>query len=99
MRCAICARPARWAKSSAATFAADGSPIATSLHDRLIALPNGMQLRGLVGVAGGEDKHDAINAVLQSSLLSGLITDEPTARRLVAATAMTRGTGRDETHA
>jgi DNA-binding transcriptional regulator LsrR (DeoR family) len=65
-------------------FAADGTPIATPLHDRLIALP-ASALRGVVAVAAGEEKIDAINAVLQSQLLTGLITDEPTARRLAAA--------------
>lgn len=64
---------------------ADGRLVPTSLHDRLIALDH-TALRGLVGVAGGEDKIDAIKAVLRSTLLSGLITDEPTARRLAAAT-------------
>lgn len=62
-------------------FAADGSLIETSLHDRVIALP-AASLRGVVAVASGEEKIDAINAVLRSTLLSGLITDEPTARRL-----------------
>jgi DNA-binding transcriptional regulator LsrR (DeoR family) len=66
-------------------FDADGKLVVTTLHDRLIALGT-PELRGLVGVAGGEDKIDAITAVLQSTLLSGLITDEPTARRLAAAT-------------
>ncbi len=65
-------------------FTAEGSLVATTLHDRLIALPIG-SLRGLVAVAGGEEKIDAINAVLRSTLLSGLITDEPTARRLAAS--------------
>jgi len=62
-------------------FGPDGSIVGTSLHDRLISLPLGA-LRGVVAVAGGADKIDAINAVLRSRLLSGLITDEPTARRL-----------------
>ncbi len=62
-------------------FAADGSLASTILHDRLIALPL-PSLRGVVAVAGGADKIDAINAVLRSHLLTGLITDEPTARRL-----------------
>ena len=62
-------------------FAADGSLVATALHDRLIGLTV-PELHGLVAVAGGPEKIDAINAVLRSHLLSGLITDEPTARRL-----------------
>ena len=64
-------------------FAADGRLIDTELHDRVIAVPPSA-MHGLVAVAGGEEKADAINAVLRSGLLHGLITDEPTARRLVA---------------
>lgn len=64
-------------------FAADGALIHTELHDRVIAVPPAA-MRGLVAVAGGEEKINAINAVLASRLLHGLITDEPTARRLVA---------------
>lgn len=64
-------------------FAADGTLVATSLHDRVIAVPPSA-MRGVVAVAGGDEKIDAITAVLRSRLLSGLITDEPSARRLVA---------------
>jgi DNA-binding transcriptional regulator LsrR (DeoR family) len=64
-------------------FAPDGRLVATPLHDRIIALPPAA-LRGLVAVAGGQEKIQAINAVLRSNLLHGLITDEPTARQLVA---------------
>jgi DNA-binding transcriptional regulator LsrR (DeoR family) len=65
-------------------FAADGTAVATGLHDRVIAAPPSA-IRGLIAVAGGASKIQAITAVLQSRLLSGLVTDEPTARRLVAA--------------
>jgi DNA-binding transcriptional regulator LsrR (DeoR family) len=65
-------------------FAADGSLVDTGLHDRVIAVPPSA-MRGLVAVAGGEAKVPAINAVLRSTLLHGLITDEPTARRLIAS--------------
>jgi erythritol transport system ATP-binding protein len=42
-------------------------------------------LRGcrIVAVAGGAVKVDAVRAVLASGLLSGLITDERTAREIV----------------
>jgi DNA-binding transcriptional regulator LsrR (DeoR family) len=63
-------------------FDAEGTPIATELHDRVIAT-HFSQLHGIVAVAGGEQKLAAIQAVLNSRLLAGLITDEPTARRLV----------------
>ena len=64
-------------------FAADGTLVETEFHDRVIAVPP-TAMRGLVAVAGGEAKAQAINAVLRSRLLHGLITDEPTARLLVA---------------
>lgn len=64
-------------------FDPEGRQVATSLHDRVIAVPPAA-MRGVVAVAGGEEKATAITAVLQSRLLHGLITDEPTARRLVA---------------
>jgi DNA-binding transcriptional regulator LsrR (DeoR family) len=67
-------------------FAADGTLIETELHDRVIAVPPSA-MRGLVAVAGGAEKADAITAVLLSGLLHGLITDEPTARLLVAGTS------------
>jgi DNA-binding transcriptional regulator LsrR (DeoR family) len=64
-------------------FGADGRLVNTELHDRVIAVaPSAMH--GLVAVAGGEAKVPAIDAVLRSRLLHGLITDEPTARLLVA---------------
>lgn len=58
------------------------------------------ELRGrtVIGVAGGADKVDAIRATLRSGILSGLITDEPTARAVLedkaprrAAAKRTRG--------
>ena len=64
-------------------FGADGRPIDTELHDRVIAVPP-TAMHGLVAVAGGAEKATAIIAVLRSGLLHGLITDEPTARLLVA---------------
>lgn len=67
-------------------FFADGGLIETDLHDRVIAAPPST-LQGLVAVAAGDDKAEAIKAVLRSRLLHGLITDEPTARRLVAEPA------------
>lgn len=70
-------------------FAADGAMVATDLHDRLIALPP-RRGGGVVAVAGGAEKIDAIRAVLASRVLAGLITDEPTARRLLDPSDMTR---------
>ncbi|MDA8250995.1 MAG: winged helix-turn-helix transcriptional regulator [Rhodospirillales bacterium] len=67
-------------------FAADGTLIATDLHDRVIAT-HPSALRGVVAVAGGAEKTSAIQAVLSSRILAGLITDELTARRLAAEPA------------
>jgi DNA-binding transcriptional regulator LsrR (DeoR family) len=63
---------------------AEGRPIATPLHERLIALPF-LDLAGreVYGVAGGSAKVAAIAAVLRARILTGLITDELTARRLL----------------
>ena len=64
-----------------------GRPVRSVLHDRSIAEPlsDQMPARDVVAVAGGAGKAPAIHAVLQSRLLTGLITDELTARQLVAA--------------
>lgn len=66
-------------------FDANGKPVEAALSQRIIALPR-EQLKGrrIVAVAGGKVKVPAINAVLESRYLSGLITDETTARALVA---------------
>ncbi len=63
---------------------ARGGEIATELHERVIALaPSEMKGREVVAVAGGPSKTEAIRAVLASGLVTALITDEQTARRLV----------------
>lgn len=68
-------------------FDAAGRAVRTPLHDRSVAEPllQKSPSRDVVAVAGGAGKAPAIHAVLQSRLLSGLITDELTARQLVAA--------------
>ncbi len=70
-------------------FDAGGRPVRTVLHDRSVAdtLTETAPARDVIAVAGGLGKAPAIHAVLQSRLLSGLITDELTARQLVAATS------------
>lgn len=68
-------------------FGADGVLIDTELHGRVIAVPpESLRGRELVAVAGGRGKVEAVGAILRSRLLTGLITDEATARRLVATT-------------
>lgn len=64
-------------------FGGDGTVLDTPLHARVIAAPLA-SLRGLTAVAGGDAKCRAILAVLRGRVLDGLITDEPTARRLLA---------------
>lgn len=66
-------------------FGADGEPVETTLSSRTMALPRD-DLKGsrIVAVAGGIMKTRAIRSVLKSRLLSGLITDERSARALVA---------------
>lgn len=61
-----------------------GRLVGSGLHDRVIALdPREMAGREVLAVAGGAAKAAAILSVLQSGLLSALITDEPAARRLL----------------
>jgi DNA-binding transcriptional regulator LsrR (DeoR family) len=63
-----------------------GRPVETDISERMLALSR-EQLKGrrIVAVAGGKVKVRAIRAVLESRYLSGLITDETTARALLAA--------------
>lgn len=66
-------------------FDEDGRPIETTLSNRTFTLSrDDLKDRRTVAVAGGKIKTPAIRAVLGSGLLSGLITDEKTARALAA---------------
>ncbi|WP_438752400.1 sugar-binding transcriptional regulator [Pararhizobium sp. O133] len=61
-----------------------GQPIETSLSNRTFTLSRAdLSNRRIVAVAGGKVKARAIRAVLESRLLSGLITDEKTAHTLM----------------
>lgn len=61
-----------------------GSIMETPLNDRVMALElEALRDKEVVAIAGGDDKRDAIRAVLRSKLLSGLLLDEATARSLV----------------
>ena len=64
-------------------FTADGVPMQTELSSRTTSPPLS-KLKGdrIVAVAGGVHKDLAIRSVLESRLISGLITDERTARAL-----------------
>ena len=63
---------------------ADGSPLLSDTDQRVMAPAlSSLQGREVVAIAGGEHKTEAILAALRSGLLTGLIIDETTARRLV----------------
>lgn len=66
-------------------FDADGRIIETALSSRMLSasFPNTRSER-LVALAGGQSKVEAIRAILTSGRLSGLITDERTAKALLA---------------
>ncbi len=71
-------------------YDAAGRLIETPLHDRLTglslsSLSTDHGAREVLAVAGGPGKAHAVHAVLRSRLLTGLITDELTARQLAAA--------------
>lgn len=62
---------------------AQGRPVAASVNERAVAVRlEEMPGRQAVAIAGGRDKARAIAAVLESGVLTGLITDEATAREL-----------------
>jgi DNA-binding transcriptional regulator LsrR (DeoR family) len=65
-------------------FDDNGEPVETALADRTLAMGREeLESRRIVAVAGGKVKIRAIKSVLASRYLSGLITDERTARALV----------------
>lgn len=65
-------------------FSESGKPINTKLSKRTMGLSlDDLQDSKIIAVAGGASKSAAIQAVLKSRLLSGLITDERTARALL----------------
>jgi erythritol transport system ATP-binding protein len=65
-------------------FDREGQPVETAITRRIVTQPvETLRGRRIVAMAGGAIKVDAIRAVLASGLLSGLITDERTARAIV----------------
>ena len=66
-------------------FDARGRLVVTTLSARLLAVGLEIPTRSrIVAIAGGLPKAAAIRAVLESGRLTGLITDERTARALLA---------------
>jgi DNA-binding transcriptional regulator LsrR (DeoR family) len=72
-------------------FLSDGSPLTSGIGERALA-PRIADLKShkIVALAGGTSKAQAIKAILASRLLHGLITDEATARDLIATTPATQ---------
>jgi DNA-binding transcriptional regulator LsrR (DeoR family) len=65
-------------------FDKEGTPIETTLTARTLAVSlDAASESRVIALAGGPSKVDAISAVLRSGRLSGLITDERTARALL----------------
>ncbi len=63
---------------------ADGRPVDAPLNQRALSLElEDLRSKEVVAIAGGRGKARAICAVLESRVLTGLITDEATARRIV----------------
>ena len=56
------------------------------LHEELISVPleNLKKISNAVGVAGGEDKVEAILSALQGNYINSLVTEENTARMMLA---------------
>jgi DNA-binding transcriptional regulator LsrR (DeoR family) len=65
-------------------FDANGHQLEGGSNARLTAIPHRVPLTRLtIGVAGGSSKALAIGAALRGRLVSGLITDEAAARRIL----------------
>jgi DNA-binding transcriptional regulator LsrR (DeoR family) len=65
-------------------FTSAGKHLSCALSDRALAPAlNDLRNRTIIAIAGGASKGEALSAVLSSGLLSGLITDEASARRLI----------------
>lgn len=73
---------------------ASGARIATPYDGRVMAAElEDLRGREVHAIAGGEAKAAAIDAALRSGVLTGLITDEATAHRLLALGAQPAATG------
>jgi DNA-binding transcriptional regulator LsrR (DeoR family) len=78
---------------------ARGRPVDAPVNERALGLRI-EDLRGkeVVAIAGGHGKARAIDAVLSTGVLTGLITDEATATRLARLGASRRGAGAPPDH-
>ena len=68
-------------------FNVEGEPLEMEHHHRLISirLETLRKMKHVVGVAGGSDKIDALQAALKGGFIHSLITDEVTARTLLSS--------------
>jgi DNA-binding transcriptional regulator LsrR (DeoR family) len=75
-------------------FAANGSPVATALDDRVISmsLDQLKKAKRSVGIAGGPRKTLAIRSALRGGYINVLITDRRTAERLLDHEALQKET-------
>ncbi len=65
-------------------YDSDGKRVDTAISQRVVAVdPAELAGRGMVAIAGGQSKTAAIRAILRAGFLTGLITDESTARLLL----------------
>ena len=66
-------------------FNMDGEPLDLEHHQRLILirLETLRKMKHVVGVAGGEEKVEALRAAFKGGFIHSLITDEMTARTLL----------------
>jgi DNA-binding transcriptional regulator LsrR (DeoR family) len=63
---------------------AQGRVVPAELNDRAVAIKlEDLKGKPVIAIAGGADKPQAIMAVLESRVISGLITDEDTAKAVV----------------
>jgi DNA-binding transcriptional regulator LsrR (DeoR family) len=63
---------------------AGGTPVEAEINERAMAFPlESLRGRRVVAIAGGSGKVNAIAAVLNSRVITGLVTDEVTAQKVV----------------
>jgi DNA-binding transcriptional regulator LsrR (DeoR family) len=67
-------------------FDAEGRAVEHEIDVRIVGLTLGQirQIRRVIGVAGGPDKHDAVRAALRGGLIDVLVTDQESGEYLLA---------------
>lgn len=81
--CAALAEAGARAEVVAQFLDADGAVVDSDVNRRTLCLGlEALRRQEVVGVAGGEEKVAAVLSMLRSGLLTGLVTDEPVARRI-----------------